>query len=74
MAILVKNQVRDLPCFRREELQLRVHNFHEELALRFGKEREFSLIGGLRHQLPILQRDGDGECRELVDAYVKLAI
>jgi hypothetical protein len=62
VAVLVKNQVGDLPGFRREEPQLGVHNLHEELALRLGKEREFALIGRLLHQLPIFQRNSDRKC------------
>ena len=70
-AILVKNEVRDLRGVCREELQLGVHDFREELALRLRKERDFALMGRLRHQLPILQSDGDRECgRELIDAGV----
>jgi len=44
VAILVKNQAGNLPGFRREELQLGVHNLGEESALRLGKEWEFALI------------------------------
>jgi hypothetical protein len=69
VAIPVKNQVGDLPIRLSEELQLGIHDFQEELALRFRKDREFLLIGGLAHELPILQRDGDRESRaEFVDA------
>ena len=50
----------DLPISSCEELELGVYNFHEELALRLWKQREFGQIGGLLHELPILQRDGDG--------------
>ena len=63
VAISVKNQVRDLFIRLSKELQLSTHEFQEELASRFRKDRESVLIGGPLHELPILERDGDGECR-----------
>jgi hypothetical protein len=41
VAISVKNQVGDLPIRLSEELQLGIHHFQEELALRFLKDRGF---------------------------------
>src|SRR5215831_12781223 len=41
---LAPYQAGDLLGFRREELQLGVHNLGEESALRLGKEWEFALI------------------------------
>jgi hypothetical protein len=48
VAILVKNQVGHLPIRLSEKLQLSIHDFQEELALRFGKDREFALIWTIR--------------------------
>jgi hypothetical protein len=44
VAILVPNQVGDLAIRLREELQLVIDDFKEELARRLRKDREFSLI------------------------------
>jgi hypothetical protein len=42
LAILVKNQMGDLPIVSFEKLELGVDNFHEELVLRLRKKWEFT--------------------------------
>jgi hypothetical protein len=53
VAVLVENEMGDMPVGACEEFELSVRNFHKELAWRLRKEGEFALIGGLLHQLSV---------------------